>query len=326
MPKATGTPRIPRDRRDDRYDAQGLMPRKAAGAGYVTSVQDDTVTVNVTDQDVSGVIFLHDKPPVGSIVEIETRGDLTVIPRWFEHPPPLVGSAQEFSPADDSYLYPVAFDDNNTDWSVEFLYKLRSNPPQTRIIAQTSNGVALNQSWHLFVDPSGQILFRLKDLNTSVTDWVWKDSGWSGALADHKAHHVVIRYDKTAKRASVVVDNNEAVSVTIVNNYFPDRNLILGGSFFGSVGSPDGILDEVALYMKVLGAGEIGDHLAKWKSYGDYPAAVIASGAYSYLKLDEKPGEGFSNTLCRDEITGNNRGDLQGGAIHTDTPPLQWGK
>jgi hypothetical protein len=316
--------RLPRDRRDDRYDAQGLMPRKAAGAGWVTSVQDDTVTVEILGENVTGVIFLHDKPTPGDLVEIETRGDLTVIPRWFEHPEPLVpldGHSQLFNPLDDGYLFPSSFDDNNVDWSVEFLFKLRANPPEARVIAQTSNGIGLNQSWHLFIEPSGQIYFLLKDMGVDVLDTVWLESGRSGAIADHKAHHIVIRYDKTAKRGSVLVDANEVCSVSHPRNYLPDRNLILGGSYFGG-SSPDCIVDEVALYKKVMSTGEAADHVNAWKR-GGYPEAIIGSGAYTYLRLDEPAG---GSTLCWDSIQNMNNGDLQFGNTHTGTPPLQWGE
>lgn len=326
VPKATGTPRIPRDRRDDRYDTQGLMPRKAAGAGWVTSVEDDTVTVEILGEYVTGVIFLHDKPSPGDLVEIETRGDLTVIPRWFEHPEPVVpldGTAQEFGPTQDGFLYASTFDDDNTDFSIEYLYRLRSNPPEKRVITQTSNGVGLNQSWHLFVEPSGQIHLQWKDMGVDVLDTVWLYSGKSAAIADHKAHHIVIRYDKTAKRASVLVDANEVCSVTHPRNYLPNRDLIIGGEYYGGYSSPDGILDEVALYRRVLSTAEAADHVTAWKR-GGYPEAIIGSGPYTYLRLDEVPGVG-SPTLCYDQIQNRTNGDLQSGASHTDTPALQWG-
>jgi hypothetical protein len=86
--KTAPVPRVARDRRDDRYDAGRAMPGKRAGAGWVTAVADDTVTVTILDEEVTGVVFLRDQPPVGSVVEVETRGDLLVIPRWYEHPPP----------------------------------------------------------------------------------------------------------------------------------------------------------------------------------------------------------------------------------------------
>ena len=54
----------------------------------MTSLQDDTVTVKMFDEDVSGVIYLGERPLVGAVVEVETRGDLLVIPFWYEGPLP----------------------------------------------------------------------------------------------------------------------------------------------------------------------------------------------------------------------------------------------
>lgn len=85
--RAARPPRVPRSRRDDRYDAGQPAPPKRASAGWVESVQDDTVTVVVSGESLPGVIPLDDMPPVGSIVEVEARGDLLVIPLWYPPPP-----------------------------------------------------------------------------------------------------------------------------------------------------------------------------------------------------------------------------------------------
>jgi hypothetical protein len=88
-PFSAPIPRVPRSRRDARYDPGSPMPPKRAAAGYVVSVQDDydTVTVDVLDEQLTGVIPLGDMPPVGAIVEVESRGDLLVIPVWYPGPP-----------------------------------------------------------------------------------------------------------------------------------------------------------------------------------------------------------------------------------------------
>jgi hypothetical protein len=90
VPAAQPAPRVPRSRRDDRYDTGHPAPPKRATAGYVVSIQDsyDTVTVDVLDEELTGVIPLGEMPPVGAIVEVEARGDLLVIPTWFPGPPP----------------------------------------------------------------------------------------------------------------------------------------------------------------------------------------------------------------------------------------------
>lgn len=82
-------PRVRRDRRDDSYQAGHAAPIKRASAGWVLSVEaDDSVTVVILEEEISGVIPLDDVPTPGAIVEVETRGDLLVIVNWFEHPLP----------------------------------------------------------------------------------------------------------------------------------------------------------------------------------------------------------------------------------------------
>lgn len=87
--RAAPIPRVARDRRDDRYDAGLPAPPKRAESGYVVSIQDDTdtVTVDILDEQLTGVVPLGDMPPVGAVVEVESRGDLLVIPMWYEGPP-----------------------------------------------------------------------------------------------------------------------------------------------------------------------------------------------------------------------------------------------
>jgi hypothetical protein len=80
--------RAGRDRRDDRFVAGQWTPYARPAAGWVKSVQDDTCTVVILDEVITGVIYLDDKPSPGSVVEIETRGDLAVILNWYDHPLP----------------------------------------------------------------------------------------------------------------------------------------------------------------------------------------------------------------------------------------------
>src|SRR4051812_5314320 len=90
MVKPAPTPRVRRDRRDDRYDAGRPAPGKGSESGYVVSLQPETdsCTVDILDEEITGVVPLGDMPTVGAIVEVEARGDLLVIPVWYEGPPP----------------------------------------------------------------------------------------------------------------------------------------------------------------------------------------------------------------------------------------------
>lgn len=91
IPSSAPVPRVARSRRDDRYRAGRPTEPKRAAAGWVTSVQaDDTCTVLSLGEELTGVIYLDDPPPVGAVVEVEARGDLLVIPRWYPGPVPVV--------------------------------------------------------------------------------------------------------------------------------------------------------------------------------------------------------------------------------------------
>jgi hypothetical protein len=87
-PRAAPIARVPRSRRDDHYQAGRPTPIKRPSTGWVKSLQDDTVTVVILDEALTGVVFLHDKPTVGAICEVEARGDLLCILQWFEGAPP----------------------------------------------------------------------------------------------------------------------------------------------------------------------------------------------------------------------------------------------
>jgi hypothetical protein len=81
-PSAQQPPRVPRSRRDDHYNKGYALPPKRAGVGTVVSRQGDTVTVQILDEELSYCIPLTTLPPVGTIVELEARGDLMVILDW----------------------------------------------------------------------------------------------------------------------------------------------------------------------------------------------------------------------------------------------------
>lgn len=84
--------RAVRSRRDDRYRAGVPTGPKRAAAGWVRSVQEDnTVTVEILGELLPGVIPLEDVPPVGAVVEVETRREGLVIPVWFDGPTPPPG-------------------------------------------------------------------------------------------------------------------------------------------------------------------------------------------------------------------------------------------
>jgi hypothetical protein len=92
--RSSPVPRVPRSRRDDRYEAGRPTPYKRPSAGWVKSVQadDGTCTVVILDESITGVIPLDDMPTPGAIVEIEARGDLLVILNWYEYSFPAVES------------------------------------------------------------------------------------------------------------------------------------------------------------------------------------------------------------------------------------------
>lgn len=82
--------RLIRSRVDDYYDAGHPTPYKHASAGMVVSIQNDTCTVLVLDEELTGVIPLGTMPSVGDFVEVEARGQLLCIPLYADSdaPPP----------------------------------------------------------------------------------------------------------------------------------------------------------------------------------------------------------------------------------------------
>lgn len=89
--QAAPIPRVHRSTRDDRFVAGNGPGSKRAYAGWVvdrdTTAEDPTVTVRVLGEDIPGVLPLGPMPPLGAIVEVESRRDLLVIPYWYEGPP-----------------------------------------------------------------------------------------------------------------------------------------------------------------------------------------------------------------------------------------------
>lgn len=242
-------------------------------------------------------------------------------------PIPLSGNAQRFYGDEPTYLY-IGPDidggivgDGSQSWSLEFLYKLLDNPPETRVIAQQSNGVSINQGWSLYVAPGGGVTLQWKDRDPSdAVDYEFYSSDASAIPADHKAHQYVIRWDAPAKRASLWIDGSERAHVVIPRSYDPGHDMILGGAFFGG-NSPSGILDEVSGFPRLLTPSEIGEHFEAWE-FGRYPETVMADGPTYYFRMDDLEGA----ELVFDSVTQDDQGDLQGGAQHNSEPALQKGQ
>lgn len=72
--------RVPRSPVDDYYIKGTPLPASQIGTGIVVSVDGDTLTVLVGDEELDGVLFQGDPPEDGESVEVETRGDLTLVP------------------------------------------------------------------------------------------------------------------------------------------------------------------------------------------------------------------------------------------------------
>lgn len=77
-PLIASTYRVPRSRLDDFYDLNTPLPSIKIGAGEVISVEAETCTVMMGDEQVGGVVFLGDTPQIGDWVEVESRDDLLV--------------------------------------------------------------------------------------------------------------------------------------------------------------------------------------------------------------------------------------------------------
>ena len=88
MPAAQPAPRVPRSRRDDRFQKGHALCPKLGGIGVVTSRQGDTCTVLISDEELTGCIPLTTMPPVNAVVDVESRCSMVVILSWWDGRPP----------------------------------------------------------------------------------------------------------------------------------------------------------------------------------------------------------------------------------------------
>lgn len=79
-PAAQSIARVPRSRLDDLFIAGDTTSPARYGIGVVVSVEAETCTCQIGDEEISGIVFLGDPPTIGDVVEIEMRGDLMVVP------------------------------------------------------------------------------------------------------------------------------------------------------------------------------------------------------------------------------------------------------
>ena len=77
-------PRVPRSRVDTVVEVGDPLTPTSVGAAEVVSVEGDTVTVTIGDETVTGVVLQGETPAVGDVVEVESRGDLLVVPNLWE--------------------------------------------------------------------------------------------------------------------------------------------------------------------------------------------------------------------------------------------------
>lgn len=95
-PAASSAYRVPRTRVDDYYVRGVQVEPVRSGTGVIVSVDGETCTVLIGDEEVSGVVHLGDPPIVGDAYELELRGDLLVIlPDDYDYDAYLEGGTTE---------------------------------------------------------------------------------------------------------------------------------------------------------------------------------------------------------------------------------------
>ena len=72
--------RVPRSTVDDFFIMGEPEPSVSMGSAQVVSVDGETMTVQIGDETISGVVFQGDPPDVGDYVEVQSRDDLMVVP------------------------------------------------------------------------------------------------------------------------------------------------------------------------------------------------------------------------------------------------------
>jgi hypothetical protein len=79
-PESNPTYRVPRSVVDTLYSASEDSPAIRIGSGFVVSIDGDTCTVLIGDDEIPGVVWLGVVPKVGDLVEVWQQDDLLTIP------------------------------------------------------------------------------------------------------------------------------------------------------------------------------------------------------------------------------------------------------
>jgi hypothetical protein len=209
--------------------------------------------------------------------------------------------------------YQTAFEWENTDsFSVELWMNTAQSCSGNKVfIGRHTNSVA----WWVGCSSSGNAFFSLRDSHKKSVN-----IGGTTKINNGNWHHLVAVYNGSSRQNLLYVNGQlEASNPTSYSgNFISNSNLNLGyyinGYFY------NGIMDEIAIYHRVLDANEIGQHYANGaagQSYctvtetGDPPAIIsepvttgTAGQPYSYdVEASGNPVPSFALTVSPDGIT-----------------------
>jgi hypothetical protein len=126
---------------------------------------------------------------------------------------------------------------------------------------------------------------------TAPTDFIPANPLWA---AGGCWHQIVVTCDGPLGTVSFYVDGALAGTQAATNYTLPaiKQNIVGGTFFFGASGNYGGLLDELALYHAVLGAGRVAAHYAAMLVGGaTYFDAVMADTPSSYYPIGDVPGQ-----------------------------------
>jgi hypothetical protein len=235
-PFAAQPPRVPRSRRDDRYDPGHPTPFKRPSAGWVQSVQadNDTCTVIILDEVITGVVPLHGMPTPGAIVEVEARGDLLCILQWYEHPlpPEETGGSVIIPMTAVDYYFRIGngTDTNTTD---HFVSSAQFGGPGGITYNQTPQ-INANSSW-------GSSVHTDDDTGYSTMDNVGFDAAVEAAFKPPSGQYYLTTIGAMTTAAAIPADAVQVRwrAITRVRN--SAASTLEGAVYFGSPSPYDGI-------------------------------------------------------------------------------------
>jgi hypothetical protein len=200
-------------------------------------------------------------------------------------------------------------DFGTSDFSLEAWIKFPANSNSTVVIAKRNQGVATVPGWYLLILNTGVPYIQIGD----GTDWAAVQS--TTVVDDNEWHHIVVVLDRD-DLGYIYIDGTEDQTADISDTQGSvDSSLSFGirhGYGSSSLYGDTITIEEVAVYSRILSAGEVASHASKVRRMplqsqpeGYWPLDDYAGGTsgdglaykdYSYNGYNGTGDDGTNNT------------------------------